>query len=376
MNILINFAQIKSGGGQNVAMNFLHGLEGIDLSGRKLFFVAAKHSAPFEYLATKGKFKFCVSPRNPIFRVIFELIYLPIWIRKNKIQIVYTYFGSSFICNRIKQICGSADSNIYYPEINFWVHYKGLSLVKKRLIDAYRIWGVKRADAVIFENASLLDRGVNLFKIRNVKFIRPSIALIENGGAFEMPKSVPKESFKILFLCGWQLNKNIMLIPSIARALKDNFKNFHVLLTAPNDNCKIHRAFEDELVKHDVSSFVSVVGQVPKDKLRDLYYQVDVVLLLSKLESFSNNIIESWCYGKPIIVAREEWAKSICGDAAVYVERDSVPEIAEAILEIFNNENLRNLVIAKGHQAVKDYPTIHERIKQELEYVEYIQNKD
>ncbi len=376
MNILINFAQIKSGGGQNVAMNFLLGLEGIDLGSKKLFFVVANNSAPFDYLAKTGAFKFCVSPRNPISRVLFELIYLPIWIGRNNIEIVYTYFGSSFILNRVKQICGSADSNIYFPEINFWVHYKGLNLIKKRLIDAYRIWGVKRADAVIFENPSMLNRGVNLFKLRNVKLVRPSIALLENGSAYEMPKSVPKESFKILFLCGWQLNKNVMLIPSIAHALKEKFENFHILLTAPNDNCEIHRVFENDLTRHDVSGFVSVVGQVPKDKLHDLYCQVDVVLLLSKLESFSNNIIESWCYGKPIIVAREEWAKSICGDAAVYVERDSVPEIAEAIIEILNNESLRNLVITKGYQAVKDYPTIHERIKQELEYVEYIQKKD
>ena len=357
-------------------MNFLLGLEGIDLGSKKLFFVVANNSAPFDYLAKTGAFKFCVSPRNPISRVLFELIYLPIWIGRNNIEIVYTYFGSSFILNRVKQICGSADSNIYFPEINFWVHYKGLNLIKKRLIDAYRIWGVKRADAVIFENPSMLNRGVNLFKLRNVKLVRPSIALLENGSAYEMPKSVPKESFKILFLCGWQLNKNVMLIPSIAHALKEKFENFHILLTAPNDNCEIHRVFENDLTRHDVSGFVSVVGQVPKDKLHDLYCQVDVVLLLSKLESFSNNIIESWCYGKPIIVAREEWAKSICGDAAVYVERDSVPEIAEAIIEILNNESLRNLVITKGYQAVKDYPTIHERIKQELEYVEYIQKKD
>ena len=71
---------------------------------------------------------------------------------------------------------------------------------------------------------------------------------------------------------------------------------FSFILTAPLDNSKEHKNFVRMLNKYQVLDMVEMIGQVQKDNIPDLYSKVDYVFLLSKLESFSNTILETWYF--------------------------------------------------------------------------------
>ena len=106
--------------------------------------------------------------------------------------------------------------------------------------------------------------------------------------------------------------------------------------------------------------------------LASLYRQIDFVFLLSKLESFSNNIIEAWTFGKPLIASDEEWTHAICGDSAIYVERSSPEEIASQITSCLNDEKRITQVVEAGKKILSEYPTIEERTEQELSFIEEV----
>lgn len=368
----MNFAQLKAGGGQNVALNFLMGLSATSVAPHEVLFLVARGSMPHKYLLQTRIFEFYVAPRNPIFRVVYELTILSLMIIFKRIDIIYTYFGYSMIIGRAKQVCGSADSNIYFPEINFWSHYSGIKKIKLKIIDGYRAWGVRRADALIFESQAMLDRAIDLFNVKHAKYIRPSIALPDTNDVFTMPEHASASTLKLLFLCGWQLNKNVMLIPEIAAEARRKSIDMHIILTAPADNSGYHTIFSEKLRLLGVADMVSLVGPVAKSKLPSLYSQISVVALLSKLESFSNNIIESWYFKKPLLVSDDYWSRSICGDAAVYVSRDSAQEIVSALSRMTSDLNSTIKLIDSGIANLRLYPAIQDRIKEELNYVEYV----
>lgn len=368
MKIMINFSTLKSGGGQNVGMNFLYSIFETNLIRKNFYFFVAENSAIHNFLKLKNYSDYYVVSRNPIKRIIFEIFLSHKILSNNNIDIIYSYFGIGFFPKDIPQVSGSADSNLYFPEINFWSDYKGISRIKKKLIDKYRIWGIKRAAGVIYENKILEVRAKELYNLKNTIFIKPSINFNLEEVSIEIP--LPNSNVtKGLFLCGWQLNKNIMKIPEIAYELKKKGHDFNFILTAPLDNSVIHREFLAKVIKYNVSEMVSVIGQVSKNELKSLYSQVNYVFLLSKLESFSNNIIEAWYFDKPLIVSNELWSKSICRDAAIYVDRDSAVNIAEEIIKLNENNSQVNNLIAKGKIMLIEYPTIEERIREEMEYL-------
>lgn len=259
---------------------------------------------------------------------------------------------------------------MYFPEVNFWANYNGFSRLKNRLIDKFRIFGLRKVDGVVFETMLLENRYHELFHTNAItKTIKPSISIIRNS---ENTIYINSGDKKIgLFLCGWQLNKNILLIPDIAANLKLRDIPFLFVITASKDDSIECRMFFEKMKKMQVEDYISVVGNVDKSQLESLYHQVDLVFLLSKIESFSNNIIESWTFRRPLIVADEPWSRSTCANAAVYVNRDSASDIANIIAAYVKGEYYESEIL-NGIDLLKTYPTIENRTKEELAFIRQV----
>ena len=319
-------------------------------------------------------------PSNAISRIIKEIFILPTLIKKYKINLVYTYFGFTVLNRNVIQICGNAVSNIFYPEIKFWSEYQGCQLFKRKLIDKYRMWGVKRAHGVIFENMEMKNRAVNMFGLdkKKVVFIRPSIFenySSKNDHSHNDIKKNSSNKLRLLFLCGWQLNKNVMRIPEIALELAKYTEDFEIVLTAPKDYSKNHIIFERKVKDLGVYKYINHLGIIDKINLASLYKSIDIVLLLSKLESFSNNIIEAWFYKKPLLITDSDWSRSICKEAAFYVDRDNIQNIAKSVIFIANNANNSiNKCILRGTAELKKYPTLKDKTILELAFIKKIYN--
>jgi glycosyltransferase involved in cell wall biosynthesis len=308
-----------------------------------------------------------VVSRNPCMRILQELSSVRFFLKNNNIQTIYSYFGFGLFGVNVRQIVGSADSNLYFPEINFWKSEKTYEKAIRWLIDKYRIFGLKIAAGVIFENKAMYERAEQLFGIEKKVLILPSIDVPRFDEELQIQSENNKP--KVLLLCGWQRNKNILLIPKVAHKLRSWGVEVEFILTVARDDSSCSSEFFSQVKKWDVADLINCIGQVKKAQLPSLYKTVDLVLLLSLLESFSNNIIESWLYGRPLLVADELWSRALCADAAYYVQRDEVDKIAEAITNICTQQPVRELLISNGKRELSKYPSISERFSQEILFI-------
>lgn len=363
MNVLINFSTLKKGGGLNVSMNFLHAFRAVDCP-FKLYFMVSEGTPQLCFLQSIGYNYFIVVPSHPLKRIFWELTKGGSWLQSNNISLVYSYFGYAFFPKRFLQINGSADSNLYFPEINFWGELSNFSKLKKWFIDKYRLYCVKRASAVVFENPIMKVRAKELYNIDKSFYIRPSINDVEIKGCVEQDYNFGG-GFKVLFLCDWHSNKNVKLIPELLFYAKNAGFDLKVVISAEYDGSIISDYVKDKIQQFDLQDRFFLIGKVRKEELRFLYSSIDVVALLSLLESFSNNIIEAWFYKKPLVISNEPWARAICNEAAFYVERNSVESVLEGIKSsIFSSDEIERY----HHNAeleLHKYPSIKERIATE-----------
>lgn len=369
MRILVNLATLKRGGGQTVGLNFLTTLftGGYDLN--DFVFVATKNSEIHKYLASNSNIKYLTVPKIPIQRMLFEYLFGLFLIKKFRIDVVYTIFGLGLYPRNVFQVIGSADSNLFFPEIDFWEGFNIFGQLQKNLIDKYRIFGLKRANAVIFENESMLERAKVLYKIRKAVFIKPSFNDVFKKSAIIIDSDIM--AAKGLFFCGWQKNKNYLIVPRIASELKKRKINYQFIITANKDFSKNHLEFSRLLKKYEVENMVAIIGEIRKEEISSLYEQVSHVFLLSKLESFSNNILESWYFKKPLIISDEIWSNSICKDAAFYVNRNNVEQICNLIEMLLLKPDVVNAKILSGLMEFGTYPSSHQKIRQELDFIKH-----
>jgi glycosyltransferase involved in cell wall biosynthesis len=367
MITLLNLATLKKGGGQNVALNFLGSLEKVGESRINFHFVVVKDSDIHKYLVKKNITAITLMPRNALFRMIKEIIFGHYIISKYKIDLIYTYFGIGLYPFSTPQVSGSADSNLFFPEIDFWSNYSYINKLIKRIIDKYRIWGLKKMKAIIFENEIMQKRSIELFNLKNTVFIKPSINILNENISFELPLINQKN--KGLFFCGWHKNKNFMIIPFLALELKKRDISFHFLITANRDNSADYLEFQKNVKILNVQDRISIIGSVKKEEIASLYEQIDFVFLLSKLESFSNNIIEAWHFEKALIISDELWSRTICKKSAFYVDRNNINQISDIIQKCLTNTELIKSVVNNGTKILSSYPNIEEKTKQELNFL-------
>lgn len=376
MNILLNIYPVQSGGGQQVASNFIKTIAENNLDHNWFFFVG--DGSELDILV---KINF---PENHILSIPYSYLQrvrstnkLNSFIKKNCINIIYNYSPVLPVKN-IPQVVRSVYSNLYFPEIPFWVGYSFMASLRKKLIDNFRLKGTLKANGLIFENEAMQDRAINLFKYaaENTVYIAPSVSTFDTSETVNQYNILQDlKTFKILYLSSWHLNKNIHLLPNVASILFKNNIEVKFVLSLESSTSEVAEHLMKEIERLDVREFFTFIGKVKATHVHQVVSNSDAMILLSKLECFSSNVVEAFYFNKPLIIADEEWARRACDDAAYFVSRDNVEEIAQSIIQLVTNKEIINDLIDKGKKRLKHFNTPEEKVKKQVDFLEYIYEK-
>ena len=101
------------------------------------------------------------------------------------------------------------------------------------------------------------------------------------------------------------------------------------------------------------------VGHIPNDKLYILYSAAKCFVFPTLHEGFGLPPLEAMACGCPVVVSDKGSLPEVCGDAAVYVNPYDPQSIAEGVLKVLTDENLRQNLIQKGYQQAKKFSWEH-----------------
>lgn len=377
MNILINLIPIKQGGGQQVASNFISQV--LQKDELTLFFIATEGTYIEKLLIEKGAKSKSVGS-GIISRLIFQQLELRKIVKDNNIDLIYTMFGPGLHVSNTLSITGCAYSNIFFPEIKFWSGYSLLQKIRLKIIDNYRLKSTLKSDAIVFENESMQERAEKLFNypIEKTKLILPSVSdyqTIEDDGFEIILRKINRKNFNIILLTGWHKNKNIEILPDVLFHLKKlGYKDISFLLSVSKDHpnsVKLAKRADE----FGVSENLVFLSSVAPHNVPRLFTHVDGVGLFSLLESFSNNIIEAWYFNKPLFISNEEWSRSICKNAAIYVDRNKAKDIADKIIGYRSDINYQENLKYEMEDILKKYPSPKEKVDLQIEFLKKIHSE-
>lgn len=79
-------------------------------------------------------------------------------------------------------------------------------------------------------------------------------------------------------------------------------------------------------------SWIDCAGQLDTEAVIDAYLQFDALMFLSKTESFGFPLVEAMWVGLPIVCPDLPYARTLCGDQAIYFDPDSVESLKTALI--------------------------------------------
>ena len=114
-------------------------------------------------------------------------------------------------------------------------------------------------------------------------------------------------------------------------------------------------SFRENLKSYKYRNDVVMTGYLPEEELVMITGAAWAMVYPSLFEGFGVPVAEAMQSGVPVITTQGSAMQEIAGDAALYVDPSDPASIAEKMMLIYKNENLRDNLIQKGSAAVKKY---------------------
>ncbi len=172
----------------------------------------------------------------------------------------------------------------------------------------------------------------------------------------------------ILFVGTLQPRKNIIKLVEAYEKLKNENRIEEKLIVVGAKGWlwepiaeKIRRAGFDGAVRH--------LDYVDQEDLPFLYSGAKLLTLPALYEGFGLPPLEAMASGVPVVVSNVSSLPEVSGDASVLVDPNSVNSIAEGLLEVLTNSNLRQQMIDRGLARAKHF-TWENTAKKTLEVLE------
>lgn len=178
-----------------------------------------------------------------------------------------------------------------------------------------------------------------------------------------LPPSLDGE-FRLITIADYHKHKNLEVINEIIPYLvKENIR-VKFILTLPSAICK--KKFGRNM------SHIINVGPVAISSCPYLYSQSNALFLPTLIECFSASYPEAMKMGKPILTSDLSFAHDICKEAAIYFDPLNPENIAESIISISKDIELRKKIVNKGYERLSEFETSQSRAKRYIDICELI----
>ncbi len=118
--------------------------------------------------------------------------------------------------------------------------------------------------------------------------------------------------------------------------------NKNVKLVLAGGDAGERESIEKYISENGLDECVQLKGFVSQEELQALYQDADIFVLLSRVESFGLVFAEAQSHGLPIVGYGIEAVQAIFKEGAILAEPFDAEEVAQSLLEIVNNDELRN----------------------------------
>lgn len=156
----------------------------------------------------------------------------------------------------------------------------------------------------------------------------------------------------ILFVGTLEPGKNLVTLIKAMTTIKKEF-DIKLKITGAKGWAQDHLPeLVSELGLYDSIEFT---GFVSASELTSLYQNATALVMPSTYEGFGFPVIEAMANGCPVVCANNSALPEAGGEAALYFETMDHEDLAGRIVEIINNDDMRNKMIERGLSHAADF---------------------
>lgn len=338
----------KVGGTETYTRGLINGLLENDAKNQYILFCNKENYSSFL------KFKNCevvelpFYASNRILRLFYEQFLLPFYLKKHKIDVVYSLGYTAPFFPFCKSIVTIYDLNWYY-------HPEDFSKIEKLAWQFFVSNSARFGDKIITTSKSSKE---SLIKVLDIESSKISVIY---GGVPELAKPGKKEILKKLGINNKYLftvvaaypHKNLM---TLLKAFKEiSIKKPNLQLVVVGLGGRAEEDIKKFISENNLSKRVHILGWVNNTILSTLYKFAEVFIFPSKYEGFGFPIVEALYFKKPIVSSNAFSLKEVVGDAGILVNPINVDELSKSICKVLDNSHIKNKLLKASGKKIRNF---------------------
>jgi glycosyltransferase involved in cell wall biosynthesis len=372
MKYIINCSTLKVGGALQVAVSFINYLPNFT-NHTFLVIITDVLAKQIDLNQACDNIKYVVHNEKPnVFKTFIGI--------NNKLSqiensfnpdAVFTVFGPSYWRPKAKHLIGFARPSIVYFDSPYFNFISKKSYFQKKIKDYFLKKDFKNnADMYVTENPEVSLRLKNILNTQNVHTVTNCYnQIFDHESLWDKSISLGENddnTFRLLTISANYPHKNLLIIKDVVKELKK---------IDPNFKFKFYVTQDEEFFGKDFCTsnkqYIQCLGKVNINQCPFLYNQTQAMFLPTLLECFSASYPEAMKMKNLIFTSNLNFAKGICGDAAIYFNPLYPFEIAKTIYETVKKTEINNYLL-NGENQLKSFDNYESRAQKYINLLENI----
>lgn len=249
-------------------------------------------------------------------------------------------------------------NKMYYEII--WPHLSKIQQIENKIRRVLIRISAKYSNIIVFPSNSMKEDFLRFYpKFLPKCYVNYYGTLESKFNNVYKKKNINETIIKLLYVSVYYAHKNPGIMAKAIKIIKD--RGYKVLarisMDMESDHAKRYVTWKDDyeaLFNVEVKDNI-ILGSENYEKIQSLYQNADIFIFPSFTESFGHPMIEAMAAGLPIIAADTPINHEICADAAIYFSPFDSNELAEKILLLNDNQDLKNKLSVIGKSRAKIY---------------------
>lgn len=157
-----------------------------------------------------------------------------------------------------------------------------------------------------------------------------------------------QNKFRLFYLTKYYSHKNIEVLLELFDRYSKELSDVVVFLTIAKEHGRGAAKLLQTIDRKGLNDRIINVGPLSQESLGAYFRNMDALIMPTLLESFSGSYLEAMHFGLPILTSDLDFAREVCGEAAIYFDPWDVETIKDAILKLKNSPKLTQYLISAG----------------------------
>jgi glycosyltransferase involved in cell wall biosynthesis len=308
-----------------------------------------------EYVFAKNVTPVVLAPqaRHPLLFKIWYDVSVPLALRKHKADVFVSPDSFCSLNTSVPQCLVLHDlTPLHYPKFvstqQLWYYKRYLPKFAKKAKQIATVSEYSKKD--IAEKLKISSDKIDVvYSATKEKFVP-----IDWQAREEIKNKYANGNEYFLFTGAIHPRKNVMqLLKAFSIFKKRQQSSMQLLLVGRTawDYADILKKLETFKFRNDVK----LLGYMPLDELANITAAAYAMVFPSLFEGFGVPIIEAMQCGVPVVTSNTSSMPEIGGDSALYADPKDITSIAGQMIRVYQDENLRNQMIAKGFDQAAQF---------------------